>query len=144
MIELASEQPAYYHRHGFLVVPGLLTCDDVQAFVDHEASAASPEHRSWRKDYEMRRLTVPRGSGVFFTGMIVHGSYANKSATRDRLAFAVHYVSEGTWVYRSSRTRSPPAGGRNRRADRSQGISLQGSTRHELAVSMLRSDWCEY
>ena len=235
MIELSSEQIAHYRRHGFLVVPDLLTGDEVQAFVDHEASgnaqvglglrahvedpmrgyvarhpnvagvagqllgaapcivqsmylakyagrspedaqgislhqdqrylptepatlmacwvalsdtdpgngglcvvpgshrdplhdthqAASPEHRSWRKNYEMRdpdgrewiqemysfevddvdsldirRLTVPRGSGVFFTGMTVHGSYANKSADRDRLAFAVHYVSEGTWVYR--------------------------------------------
>ncbi len=49
---------------------------------------------------DIRRLTVPRGSGVFFTGMTVHGSYANTSAARDRLAFAVHYVSEGTWVYR--------------------------------------------
>ena len=49
---------------------------------------------------DIRRLTVPRGSGVFFTGMTVHGSYANKSAHRDRLAFAVHYVSDGTWVYR--------------------------------------------
>ncbi len=231
MIELSREQIAHYGRHGFLVVPDLLTRDEVQAFLDHEASgnaqvglglrahvedpmrgyvarhpnvagvagqllgatpcivqsmylakyagrspedaqgislhqdqrylptdpatlmacwvalndtdpgngglcvvpgshrdrlhdthqAASPEHRSWRKSYEMRdrdgrewiqemysfevddvdsldirRLTVASGSGVFFTGMTVHGSYANKSADRDRLAFAVHYVSEGT------------------------------------------------
>ncbi|MCY4376162.1 MAG: phytanoyl-CoA dioxygenase family protein [Spirochaetaceae bacterium] len=150
MIELSSEQIAHYRRHGFLVVPDLPTepetlmaCWVALSDTDpgngglcvvpgshrdplHDThQAASPEHRSWRKNYEMRdrdgrewnqemysfevddvdsldiqRLTVPRGSGVFFTGMTVHGSYANTSATRDRLAFAVHYVSEGTWVYR--------------------------------------------
>ncbi len=38
MIELASEQTAHYHRHGFLVVPDMLTGGEVQAVVDHEAS----------------------------------------------------------------------------------------------------------
>ena len=86
----------------------------------------NPEHMSWESDYGMRspdgrewteklysfdvvgieesdlvRLTVPRGSGVFFTSRTVHGSYANRSHTRPRLAFAVHYVKEGTWVYRT-------------------------------------------
>ena len=105
---------------GLCVVPG-----SHQDPLRDTHQAASAEHRSWRKNYEMRdrdgkewiqemysfevddvdsldirRLTVPSGSGVFFTGMTVHGSYANKSADRDRLAFAVHYVSDGTWVYR--------------------------------------------
>ena len=86
----------------------------------------NPEHMSWESDYGMRspdgrewteklysfdvvgieeedlvRLTVPRGSGVFFTSRTVHGSYANRSHTRPRLAFAVHYVKDGTWVFRT-------------------------------------------
>ncbi len=86
----------------------------------------NPEHTSWESDYGMRspdgrewteklysfdvvgieeddlvRLTVPRGSGVFFTSRTVHGSYANRSRTRPRLAFTVHYVKEGTWVFRT-------------------------------------------
>ncbi len=85
----------------------------------------SSEHASWVKDYAMRGpdgrewsetmhshevadvhpdeltyLTVPRGSGVFFTGRTIHGSYANRSDRRPRLAFATHYVKTGTWVYR--------------------------------------------
>jgi ectoine hydroxylase-related dioxygenase (phytanoyl-CoA dioxygenase family) len=83
------------------------------------------EHASWVTDYPMRGpdgkewvetmhsheirdlteaeltfLTLPRGSGVFFTGGTIHGSYANHSSHRPRLAFATHYVKEGTWVYR--------------------------------------------
>jgi len=86
----------------------------------------SSEHASWRTDHGMRapdgrewtetlysfnvlgvedkdlvKLSVPRGSGVFFTSLTIHGSYANRSQTRERLAFAVHYVKEGTWVYRT-------------------------------------------
>ncbi len=85
----------------------------------------SSEHASWVKEYAMRGpdgtewtetmhshevdgvgrdeltfLTVPRGSGVFFTGRTIHGSYANRSSGRPRLAFAIHYVREGTWVFR--------------------------------------------
>ena len=99
----------------------------------HQATSA--EHKSWRKGYLMRdrdgrewteeiysfevddldsldvhRLTVPSGSGVFFTGTTIHGSYANASAGRDRLAFAVHYVSEGTWVFRCDVQDTVPAG----------------------------------
>jgi phytanoyl-CoA hydroxylase len=84
------------------------------------------EHAAWEKDYEMKGpdgkewvesmhshqivgldhdeiayLTVPRGSGVFFTSMTIHGSFANRSGTRPRLAFATHYVKDGTWVYRA-------------------------------------------
>ena len=83
------------------------------------------EHASWVSDYPMRhpngrewkqrmysfnidglekdqivKLTVPRGSGVFFSGMTIHGSYANRSKDRARLAFAVHYVKDGSWLYR--------------------------------------------
>jgi len=46
------------------------------------------------------RLAVPRGTGVFFTGMTIHGSFENKSPDRLRSAFATHYVHEGTWVLR--------------------------------------------
>ena len=46
------------------------------------------------------RLTVPRGSGVFFTGLTIHGSFANRSGDRRRAAFPTHYVREGTWIYR--------------------------------------------
>ena len=83
------------------------------------------EHASWVKIYPMRhpngrewkqrmysfhidgleeenivKLTVPKGGGVFFSGMTIHGSYANRSKDRERLAFAVHYVKDGTWLYR--------------------------------------------
>jgi len=46
------------------------------------------------------RLTVPRGGGVFFTGMTIHGSFSNQSADRSRTAWAVHYVRENSWLYR--------------------------------------------
>lgn len=49
----------------------------------------------------VHKLEVKRGGGVFFTGMTIHGSYANHSATQDRLAFAVHYVRDDTWVLRA-------------------------------------------
>ncbi len=83
------------------------------------------EHTAWEKDYPMRdsnnvewletmhsfdiigvskdeikRLTVPKGAGVFFTGMTVHGSYANHSTDRPRQAFATHYIHTDTWIYR--------------------------------------------
>jgi len=47
------------------------------------------------------RLTVPRGAGVFFTGLTIHGSFANRTSDRPRTAFAVHYVRDGTWVLRT-------------------------------------------
>src|SRR5947209_9239579 len=47
------------------------------------------------------RLTVPRGGGVFFTGMTIHGSFSNQSANRQRTAWAVHYVREDTWLFRT-------------------------------------------
>jgi phytanoyl-CoA hydroxylase len=45
-------------------------------------------------------LEVPKGGGVFFNGMTIHGSYGNRSAGRVRRAFATHFVARGTWVYR--------------------------------------------
>jgi phytanoyl-CoA hydroxylase len=70
-----------------------------------------PDGREWKQpmfsfqirdldESEIVRLTVPRGGGVFFTGMTIHGSFANHSADRPRCAFAVHYVREDTWLYR--------------------------------------------
>lgn len=47
------------------------------------------------------RLTVPRGGGVFFTGLTIHGSFSNQSADRLRIAWAVHYVREDTWLFRT-------------------------------------------
>lgn len=84
------------------------------------------EHASWETEHTMRdrdgrewpqtlvsfqitdvdparlvRLTVPRGGGVFFTGLTIHGSFSNKSADRQRTAWAVHYVREDTWLFRT-------------------------------------------
>ena len=84
------------------------------------------EHAAWTKEYEMKdpdgkvwveemhshqivgldedeivKLSVPKGGAVFFTSMTIHGSFANRSGDRPRLAFATHYVKDGTWVYRT-------------------------------------------
>ncbi|MDA0745428.1 MAG: phytanoyl-CoA dioxygenase family protein [bacterium] len=78
----------------------------------NEYAMRAPDGRTWSEtmhSHEIRNLdpaeitflTVPRGSGVFFTGRTIHGSYANRSTNRKRLAFATHYVKQGTWVYRS-------------------------------------------
>lgn len=50
---------------------------------------------------EIRRLSVPAGGGVFFTGLTIHGSYANHSFNRFRRAFGIHYVGQESWVYRT-------------------------------------------
>ncbi len=50
---------------------------------------------------KMQFLSVPTGSGVFFSGMTIHGSYANRSVDRVRRAFATHFVAEGTWLFRA-------------------------------------------
>lgn len=84
------------------------------------------EHAHWEKVYHMRGpdgrawdepmhshevqgldldevvyLRVPKGGGVFFNDRTIHGSFANRSEDRPRLAFATHYVKDGTWVYRA-------------------------------------------
>jgi chlorinating enzyme len=106
---------------GLCVVPGSHRRD----LYDTAPPGDESEHASWTKDYEMRGpdgrewveemhshqveglepdeieyLEVSSGSGVFFTSMTIHGSFANRSGTRKRLAFATHYVKKGTWVYR--------------------------------------------
>jgi len=90
----------------------------------HKAQDAR-QHASWETDYPMRGpdgrewserlvsfeisdldparieyLSVPQGSGVFFTSLTIHGSFANPSDDRPRLAFATHYVRQGTWIDR--------------------------------------------
>lgn len=54
-------------------------------------------------------LEVPAGAGVFFTGLTIHGSYANRSAGRVRRAFATHFVARGTWVFRADVQNTVPA-----------------------------------
>ncbi|MBV7338253.1 phytanoyl-CoA dioxygenase family protein [Chloroflexi bacterium TSY] len=107
---------------GLCVVPG----SNHQPLRSTHLNEDDAEHASWEKVYLMRSkdgrewnqkmysfqiddldeaqivmLTVPGGSGVFFSGMTIHGSYANRSKDRERLAFAVHYVKDGTWLYRA-------------------------------------------
>jgi len=106
---------------GLCVVPG----SHKRGLRASAKNADDSQHDTWETIYDMRdrngrewkqpmhsfvipdldpasivRLTVPRGAGVFFTGMTIHGSFANTSPDRPRRAFATHYVKEGTWVYR--------------------------------------------
>lgn len=107
---------------GLCVVPG----SHKRPLYGTAPPADDSEHVSWSKPYKMRGpdgkewieemhshqieglesdeikyLTVPKGGGVFFTSMTIHGSFANRSGNRPRLAFATHYVKVGTWVYRT-------------------------------------------
>lgn len=106
---------------GLCVVPGS-NHDDLHGTHKNENTE---EHAAWEVEYLMRdrdgkewtekmysfeidglnhddveRLAVPKGAGVFFDGKTIHGSYGNRSKDRYRHAFAVHYVPEGTWVFR--------------------------------------------
>lgn len=105
---------------GFCVVPRSHKGPLLEAPIARDAK----EHVKWETVYPMRdragrtwgkkmwsfqvnmpeesivRLTIPRGAAIFFHGMLVHGSFANKDANRPRLAWAVHYVREGTWLLR--------------------------------------------
>ncbi len=54
-------------------------------------------------------LAVPKGGGVFFSGMTIHGSYANVSKDRVRRAFATHFVADSTWVLRADVQATVPA-----------------------------------
>ena len=106
---------------GLCVVPG----SHQSGLLGTHRSQDSQEHDSFEAEYPMRdragrewnekmyrfeidgldpnqivRLSVPRGAGVFFTGLTIHGSFGNHSPTRPRRAFATHYVREGTWVFR--------------------------------------------
>ncbi len=107
---------------GLCVVPGSHRAGLRSA---HKAQNEA-EHAVWENEHQMRdrtgrewtqqivsfeiddldpakivRLSVPRGGGVFFTGLTIHGSYANHSSDRPRPAFAIHYVHEDTWVFRT-------------------------------------------
>lgn len=106
---------------GLCVVPGShlgslrsthLNKDDKHVSWEHEYLLRNREGREWKQkmysfqidgleESQVTCLSVPRGGGVFFTGMTIHGSYSNFSPERTRLAFAVHYVRDGTWVYRA-------------------------------------------
>jgi phytanoyl-CoA hydroxylase len=106
---------------GLCVVPGSHTHG---LFGTHKAENAK-DHQVWESEHRMRdrrgrewtqvfysfeidgldrshvlNLVVPRGAGVFFAGMTIHGSYGNRSAGRVRRAFATHFVARGTWVER--------------------------------------------
>lgn len=107
---------------GLCVVPGSHT----RPLYETAPPQDDTEHAKWEKSYAMRGpdgeewdepmhshevqgldmgevvyLSVPKGSGVFFTSTTIHGSFANRSGDRPRLAFATHYVKDGTWVYRA-------------------------------------------
>ena len=106
---------------GLCVVPG----SHLEGLRAARKNQDEKEHATWENEHLMRdrdgrewnqkmvsfqimdvdparivRLTVPRGGGVFFTGLTIHGSYSNQSADRPRTAWAVHYVREDTWLYR--------------------------------------------
>jgi len=99
----------------------------------YEPVRNTEEHTSWERVYEMKdrngnawdetmhsfditglheheitRLEVSKGSAVFFTGMTIHGSFANNSQESPRRAFAVHYVQEETWVFRKDIQETQP------------------------------------
>lgn len=107
---------------GLCVVPG----SHHQGLYETHRNEDTVEHDAWETVYTMRdrngrtwtepmysydidgldpasveRLTVPKGAGVFFTGLTIHGSYANRSKDRVRRAFATHYVDEHTWLFRT-------------------------------------------
>ncbi len=60
------------------------------------------------RDHEISQLEVSKGSAVFFTGMTIHGSFANKSQESPRRAFATHYVQEETWIFRKDIQETQP------------------------------------
>jgi phytanoyl-CoA hydroxylase len=115
---------------GLCVVPG----SQAAGLRSSHPNTNTAEHASWEAEHTLRardgsistrrihaaeiddldrehvvKLRVPRGSGVFFTGLTIHGSYSNPSADRPRPAFAIHYVREGTWVYRTDIQEIVPA-----------------------------------
>lgn len=115
---------------GLCVVPG---SHQRGLYATRKAENAD-EHDAWEVEYLMRgpdgkewtqkmysfeiegldrekiiELEVPKGGGVFFTGRTIHGSYANRSRDRVRRAFAVHYVPEGTWMFRADVQEVTPA-----------------------------------
>jgi phytanoyl-CoA hydroxylase len=114
---------------GFTVVPGthtgpLLSAQENRDHKEHDVfehvyDMRDRNGREWKQrmyrfqvdvpEDKIQRLTIPRGAGVFFHGMLVHGSYANHTPDRPRLAWAVHYVKEGTWLLRTDVQNTMPA-----------------------------------
>lgn len=115
---------------GLCVVPG----SHKRGLLEAGEVRESDQHASWVNDYPMsdrdgkqwtqrmqshdiheysrdqvHMLTVPKGGGVFFTSLTVHGSYANETADRPRLAFATHFVRDDTWVFRQDLQGMVPA-----------------------------------
>ena len=107
---------------GLCVVPG----SHKDGLYQTHKNENDQEHDSWEFDYTMRdrdgkewvqhmysfeiegldmsrlqRLTVPKGAGVIFSGLTIHGSYANRTKDRVRRAFATHYIREDSWMYRA-------------------------------------------
>lgn len=107
---------------GLVVVPG---SHKDGLYATHKNENAE-EHDSWEIDYLMRdregkewvehmysfeidgldysrleKLTVPKGAGVIFHGLTIHGSYANRTRDRVRRAFATHYIREDSWMFRA-------------------------------------------
>ena len=107
---------------GLCVVPGSHKDGLYQTHKNENAE----EHDSWEFDYTMRdrdgkewiqhmysfeiegldmdrlqKLTVPKGAGVIFSGLTIHGSYANRTKDRVRRAFATHYIRQDSWMYRA-------------------------------------------
>jgi ectoine hydroxylase-related dioxygenase (phytanoyl-CoA dioxygenase family) len=115
---------------GLCVLPG----SHIKGLFSSHKATSSVDHQVWESEHLMRDrqgnewkqvfysfeidgiqrsdmvfLTVPKGSGVFFTGMTIHGSYANRSAGKVRRAFATHFVADGTWVLRADVQKLSPA-----------------------------------
>jgi hypothetical protein len=99
------------HKQGLYATHKTENAEDHQAW-EMEALMRDRTGKEWtQKMYsfeiegldrnEIRQLEVPKGAGVFFHGRTIHGSYANRSRDRVRRAFAVHYVPQGTWMYRA-------------------------------------------
>ncbi len=99
------------HTHGLYETHKATSLKDHQVW-ESEHLMRDRAGREWKQRFysfeiegvdrsKMKFLHVPGGSGVFFSGMTIHGSYANRSADRIRRAFATHFIAEGTWMFRA-------------------------------------------
>ena len=99
------------HRRGLLDA-GRVRESDQHADWENVYAMKGPDGREWEETMtshdihaygpdDVEYLEVGPGGGVFFSSLTVHGSYANQTTDRPRLAFATHYVREDTWVYRA-------------------------------------------
>lgn len=99
------------HRKGLFTTHKATSAKDHQVW-ESEHLMRDRTGKEWKETFysfeidgvsrgDMKFLEVPKGAGVFFTGMTIHGSYANHSRERVRRAFATHFVAEGTWVLRA-------------------------------------------